>query len=422
MQIRPRPLVQIGRRVVGIDQRRGRLFIRIGKFFGRIGDELDDGHLFQPADLIVLGKLRQRERQPIVGPRIVAQHAFVPAGIMPGLDALSAGRLRIADRQHAILARGFDERGVGLLVVPAVSVSMPLAAVEVQKLRLEPLARRRIAAFHFHRKCFHQQPILGKHELPFEHRARHVDRLAMHVDARQSRQRDEALRRRMIGPLRGDDRKRHDARRGPIVWHRCEQTGVAEFGRKLGVRAAIGIGLNFVDRAKIVVEDVQLAVVRFAKGDESRAAADQFAMRDRLVAVESRTPHAASLPIAANVTAGQLLEPLAAIHVAADDRASVGVRVGKVGRNDRRRAALGVGINRLRALHDAPAIVAPFLDSVDALPQFPTDIADPQIARLPVEAHPPRISQAVGPHFAARAGVFTNGLSAGIVYGRSPDG
>ena len=54
---------------------------------------------------------------------------------------------------------------------------------------------------------------------------------------------------------------------------------------------------------------------------------------------------------------------------------------------------------RLRALVQAPAEVVGLVDAVHHLPQFPADVAHPQVARLPIEAHFPRIAQAIGPDF-----------------------
>ena len=60
--------------------------------------------------------------------------------------------------------------------------------------------------------------------------------------------------------------------------------------------------------------------------------------------------------------------------------------------------------HRLRALHHAPAVIAPALDPVDHLPEFPPDIADPQVAGRPVDAHPPGIAQAERPDLGPNTG------------------
>ena len=120
----------------------------------------------------------------------------------------------------------------------------------------------------------------------------------------------------------------------------------------------------------------------FAEGDDARRDLGNLAVRDDFVAVEAGGPDAARFPVAADVGALQFREPLAAVDVAAGDAGRLGVREGEIRRQDRRRAALAFGMNRLRAFDDAPAVVAALLDPVDHLPQFPADIADPQVAGL----------------------------------------
>src|SRR5687767_4735370 len=60
-------------------------------------------------------------------------------------------------------------------------------------------------------------------------------------------------------------------------------------------------------------------------------------------------------------------------------------------------------MHRLAPFDDAPAKVVAATDAIDELPQFPTDVADPQLSGAAIEAHLPRIAQAVGPRFAASA-------------------
>ena len=73
-------------------------------------------------------------------------------------------------------------------------------------------------------------------------------------------------------------------------------------------------------------------------------------------------------------------------------------------RQNRRRTRLAVRFYRLRAFHNAPAIVAAPFDAINHFPQLPTDICQPQRAGLPIETHPPRVAEAVGPDFGTRAG------------------
>src|SRR6185436_13116444 len=82
-------------------------------------------------------------------------------------------------------------------------------------------------------------------------------------------------------------------------------------------------------------------------------------------------------------------------------RGALGVRNLHGGRHNRRRAGLTFGVHRLRSFDDAPTEVVPLVDAIDELPQLPANVADPQIARPAVEAHLPRVAQAVSPGFAA---------------------
>ena len=61
------------------------------------------------------------------------------------------------------------------------------------------------------------------------------------------------------------------------------------------------------------------------------------------------------------------------------------------------------GLEMMRAFADAPAVIAALGDKVNFLPQILPDIADPQVAGLAVEAVAPRIAQAIGENFLARA-------------------
>ncbi len=130
---------------------------------------------------------------------------------------------------------------------------------------------------------------------------------------------------------------------------------------------------------------------------------------------DREAPDDAGLIITVDVGPGQLGQARAVIHVAAGDRGRLGVRVHLDRRQDRRRPAPAFDMHRLRTLHDAPAVVAPALDLVDQLPQLPADVADPQVARGPVDAHLPRDCESRRPRSrAARPGCSTNGLSGGM--------
>ena len=70
-------------------------------------------------------------------------------------------------------------------------------------------------------------------------------------------------------------------------------------------------------------------------------------------------------------------------------------------RQDGSWSARPLRIGRLPAFHHTPSVVAAALDAIEHFPQFPADIANPQIAGLLIEAHPPRIAKTVRPDLAA---------------------
>src|SRR5260370_5577666 len=91
-------------------------------------------------------------------------------------------------------------------------------------------------------------------------------------------------------------------------------------------------------------------------------------------------------------------------------------------RQNRVRALGALRPEVVRPLLDAPAVVAAFLDEMDALPQVLADTAVPEVAVLGVEAHLPRLAQAVSPDLrpggaAVHEGVvLRDGVEPGIVH------
>src|SRR5262249_9634635 len=124
-------------------------------------------------------------------------------------------------------------------------------------------------------------------------------------------------------------------------------------------------------------------------------------------------PDFAGVEITVNVSAFQLLQPLAVVDVAAGERAELGVVVFDDRLEDGRRPLLAFGAEGVAAFRDAPAVVSALLNLVDHLPQILTDLAAPQIASLLVEAVLPRLTQAVGPDLAAGALVLDEGVVLG---------
>ena len=86
------------------------------------------------------------------------------------------------------------------------------------------------------------------------------------------------------------------------------------------------------------------------------------------------------------------------------------MRVGFDGRQDRCRPVFPVGMDRLRPLHDTPAIVAAAFDAIDHFPEFPTHVSGPKITRLLVKTHAPGIAESVGPNLRARPWQIAEGI------------
>src|SRR5262249_60235459 len=101
-----------------------------------------------PAQLPGAAQLRLDEPERRARPRVVALAAFGAAREMPGLLAYPPGGLRVLHRQLDIFAQRPDKRRVGLIVVPAVRIALPVAAVEVEDLRLQLAGAGRVAMFH----------------------------------------------------------------------------------------------------------------------------------------------------------------------------------------------------------------------------------------------------------------------------------
>ena len=123
----------------------------------------------------------------------------------------------------------------------------------------------------------------------------------------------------------------------------------------------------------------------------------QLGLFGHLFVIVAQPPDAPCGVVAINVHATLGRELSAAVNIAAGDGARLGVRVLDDRRDDGRRAGRVVWVDRLAALHDAPAVVAAALDAEDHLPQVPADIAHPQVAGLGVKTHPPRVAEAVRP-------------------------
>src|SRR5579875_1829455 len=141
------------------------------------------------------------EGERIASPGVMTLQALAAGGEMPRLFSLPAGGLAVLDRKYLIGAGSRHKVGVGLLVVPAVRVTVPFTAVEVQNLGFQTPAALRLAALHLERKRACQNGILGEEESAAEEIAGDRHEAIIELHARRARQGDEALGRGMIGPL-----------------------------------------------------------------------------------------------------------------------------------------------------------------------------------------------------------------------------
>src|SRR5262249_10847436 len=122
--------------LVRVDQRPGRLVLaRLELLLA----PRDQPQVHQPRELVGLpsqlpvpAQLRLDEPERLARPRVVALAAFGAAREMPGLLAYPPRGLRVLHRQLDIFAQRPDKRRVGLIVVPAVRIALPVAAVEVE--------------------------------------------------------------------------------------------------------------------------------------------------------------------------------------------------------------------------------------------------------------------------------------------------
>src|SRR5438552_17107013 len=106
-------------------------------------------------------------------------------------------------------------------------------------------------------------------------------------------------------------------------------------------------------------------------------------------------PDAASREVAVEVRPAQPRQLRAVVDDAAGHRPRLGVVVLGDRLGERLRPRLAVEVKRMTALHDAPAVVGALLDEVNLLPEVLAVVADPQVARLAVDAHPPGAAETV---------------------------
>src|SRR5688572_10496932 len=73
------------------------------------------------------------------------------------------------------------------------------------------------------------------------------------------------------------------------------------------------------------------------------------------------------------------------------------------GRDDRQRPSRTIQIERMTPLVDAPAVVLAAAEKMGGFPKILAVRADPDLARWPIDAHPPWVPQADRPQLGPRA-------------------
>ena len=148
------------------------------------------------------------------------------------------------------------------------------------------------------------------------------------------------LRRRPVLPLPAVDRERDHSVRRLVVLNRSEQPGLRQPRREVGVLGTVVVLLEGVQRAAVVVEEVQLPLLVLAEGDETHRRPRDLRHLLGAVALEAGGPQTARFPVAEDVSSAQLRELLAAIDQPAGDAAGDRVRQLDQRRLDRRRPDL----------------------------------------------------------------------------------
>ena len=334
----------------------------------------------------------------------MAPLALVPREEPPGLVPHAAGGRGVGDRKRQAATSGGHEVGVGARLVPGIGIAAPVAAVEMEQLRLElPLARR-VARRHLHGKRFGEHGAGRIGELGRKHRTGDGGLGRMELHRTGAGEPDDPLRRGMIGPGLGRDLEGRHARHRLVLRRVGEKAGLREFFWK---RARLGDRIarhEFVDRAVVVIEDEEFAVAVFGKCDHADRGGHEIDERPRSVARGGDAPHPACHPVAEDVAADKLGKLLPAIDDAAGDRRPGRVRHLAPWFHDRGRPLGPVAMDRVARLDEAPAVVVARLHATDEFPHFESDVAGPEFAGAAVKAHLPRIAVAEGIEFAAGAG------------------
>src|SRR5262249_33711282 len=99
-----------------------------------------------------------------------------------------------------------------------------------------------------------------------------------------------------------------------------EEPGLAQLARESGDRRRGGSGGESVDLAAHVVHEIELAARVLAETDQAQVGVDELLVPDDPPPLVLQAPDFAGVVIAVDVGPDELLEPGAAVDVAAGDR------------------------------------------------------------------------------------------------------
>jgi hypothetical protein len=177
----------------------------------------------------------------------------------------------------------------------------------------------------------------------------------------------------------------------------------------------VDVGLGFV-----ALDDVELAVVIFGeRADASSQNRDPLRARRLCGGVERRDRSSARVGV--HVLARKPRDRMAAVHVAADDRAHLGVAQ-LIDRPRRPGITTAVRQTAERSLPCRPSVALAARDAIDLLVGVLAYVADPEVAGLPIERDPPRLAKSdrvrLGPHLGRKERVvrgYAEALAGGHV-------
>ena len=152
----------------------------------------------------------------------------------------------------------------------------------------------------------------------------------------------------------------------------------------------------------VPVDEIQLAVLALAEGDDLHRGIGDFLVPGDLFAVVPQGPDFAGLVVAVDVGSRELRQALAVVHKAAGDRGGLTVMMSDDGGRDRRGTGAALGEQNIVPFRRAPTVIAASFDEMDLLPLLPAHIAAPEVACGPVKTHFPRVAQPVGIDFGPR--------------------